>query len=79
MNLIGGIHWPRKRSGRQGYREEFVKKNNFQTAAARAEAKFSQAEWGAMSPKDRSDAIYRELRSLDEAADQKDLETSDDC
>lgn len=48
-----------------------MKKNDFQTAAARAEARYSPADWGALSSKERSDAIYRELRALDKPVDQE--------
>ena len=48
-----------------------MKKNNFQTAAARAEARYSPADWSALSPKERSDAIYRELRALDKPVDKE--------
>ena len=48
-----------------------MKKNNFQTAAARAEARYSSADWSALSPKERSDAIYRELRALDKPIDKE--------
>jgi hypothetical protein len=44
-----------------------MEKNEFQTAVARAEAKFG-AEWQNMAPKERTDAIYLELRELDRAA-----------
>jgi hypothetical protein len=41
-----------------------MEKNDFQTAVARAEAKYGAA-WESMSPAARSDAIYRELSELD--------------
>jgi len=44
-----------------------MEKNEFQTAVARAEAKFG-AEWQIMAPKERTDAIYLELRELDREA-----------
>jgi hypothetical protein len=46
-----------------------MKGNDFQTAAARAEARYSPADWSSMSPKERSEA--RELRALDKPVDRK--------
>ena len=44
-----------------------MEKNEFQTAVARAEAKYG-AEWRDMAPRARTDAIYLELRELDREA-----------
>ena len=35
-----------------------MKKNDFQTAAARAEARYSPADWGALSSKERSATLF---------------------
>lgn len=44
-----------------------MEKNDFRTAATRAEAKHG-AEWQHMSTQARTEAIYRELRELDRKA-----------
>jgi hypothetical protein len=44
--------------------------NDLQTAVSRAEAKFGD-EWYLLSPAERSDAIYTELRELDRKAAQR--------
>jgi hypothetical protein len=45
-----------------------VERNDFHTAAARAEAKYGAAQWLTMNAKARAKAIYHELRDLDRKA-----------